>query len=223
MQLGRSQSPRPETPVRIPEYIPIFPLPNVVFFPRTYLPLHIFEPRYREMVMDAEGGGRCIGMVLLKDGWEQDYYGNPPIFEIGCVGRLVGVEPLPDGRSNILLQGLSRFEVVEQHAERSYRQARIVLKPTPETDALAPGVRAELVSLLGKYLGATENARFWREWVRPDMSDEILINNVSNSLDVTPLEKQFLLEADTLQQRACRLIDLIQFEICEQQGIQGQD
>ncbi|MFM8552112.1 MAG: LON peptidase substrate-binding domain-containing protein, partial [Nitrospiraceae bacterium] len=89
----------------VPERIPIFPLPNVVFFPRTYLSLHIFEPRYREMVADAAAGGQCVGMALLKEGWENDYYGNPPIFDLGCVGRLVTVQPLPDGRFNILLQG----------------------------------------------------------------------------------------------------------------------
>src|SRR6185436_18498955 len=123
MQLDKGHAPRgSDSPFRVPECIPIFPLPNVVFFPKTYLPLHIFEPRYREMLADAEAGGRCIGMVLLKDGWERDYYGTPPIFEIGCMGRLVGVDSLPDGRSNILLQGLSRFVVREQFREKSYRQ-----------------------------------------------------------------------------------------------------
>lgn len=224
MQLDKNHASRGfDHEFRIPEYIPLFPLPNVVFFPKTYLPLHIFEPRYREMLADAESAGQCIGMVLLKDGWERDYYGNPPIFEVGCVGRLVGVEQLPDGRSNILLQGLSRFEVREQYFEESYRQARIALKPTQGTDSLDLRIRAELATLLGKYIGATENARFWREWLRPDVSDEILVNNVSNSLDVTPLEKQFLLEADSLPQRACRLFDIIQFEICQRQGTQGWD
>jgi hypothetical protein len=175
------------------------------------------------MLADDEAGRRCIGMVLLKDGWERDYYGNPPIFELGCVGRLIGVEPLPDGRSNILLQGLSRFEVCEQFCDGSYRQAQIALRPNQEIDSLDPRVRTELASLLGKIVGTTENARFWREWLRPDVNDEVLVNNVSASLDVTPLEKQFLLEADTLQQRACRLLDLIQFELCQRQGLHGWD
>ena len=224
MQLDKGHAPRgSDSPFRVPEQIPLFPLPNVVFFPKTYLPLHIFEPRYREMLADAEAGGRCIGMVLLKEGWERDYYGTPPIFEVGCVGRLVGVEPLPDGRSNILLQGVSRFSIDEQFCERNYREARILLKPSDEIDSLDPRVRAELASLLAKYVGAAEKARFWREWSRPDVSDEVLVNHVSTSLNVTPLEKQFLLEADTLQQRACRLLDLIQFELCERQGIQGWD
>src|SRR6266540_6403794 len=87
-------------PVSIPNVIPLFPLPNVVFFPRTYLPLHVFEPRYRQMVRDAAATHRMIGMVLLKEGWETDYEGAPAIFPTGCVGRMISVQPLPDGRSN---------------------------------------------------------------------------------------------------------------------------
>src|SRR5512145_454301 len=84
-----------EEGLQVPDIIPIFALPTVVFFPRTYLPLHVFEPRYREMVQDAAREGRCIGMALLKEGWESNYYGNPPIFSMGCVGRLVTVQLLP--------------------------------------------------------------------------------------------------------------------------------
>ena len=224
MQLDRDQTPcGSDSLYRVPERIPLFPLPNVVFFPKTYLPLHIFELRYREMLADAVAGGQCIGMTLLKEGWERDYYGTPPIFEVGCVGRLVGVEPLVEGRSNILLQGLHRFEIREQSFEKSYRQGCIVLKPCSAAESLDPKIRAELARLLTEYVGNREGGRLWREWFRPEVGDEVLVNNLSTNLDVTPLEKQFLLEADTLQQRACRLLDLIQFEISEQHGLKGWD
>lgn len=203
---------------RIPERIPLFPLPNLVFFPKTYLPLHIFEPRYREMVADALAGGRCIGMVLLKDGWERDYYGNPPVFEVGCVGRLVNVEPLAQGRSNILLQGLHRFEIREQSFDKSYRQSRIVLKTDEAVEVLDPRLRAALAARLADYAGDAEDGGCWREWFRPEIGDEVLVNNLATGLDVTPLEKQFLLEAETLPQRARRLLDLVQFKLCEQRG-----
>jgi Lon protease-like protein len=207
---------------RIPERLPLFPLPNVVFFPRTYLPLHIFEPRYRAMVADAAAGGRCIGMALLKEGWEADYYGAPPIHAVGCVGRLVAVEPLSDGRSNIILQGLSRYEIREELHEKPYREARVALLPD-DPGPLAPAVRAELLGLLGEYLRARKQDPRWGEHGRLEAPDEVLVNSISTFLDFTPLEKQFLLEAESLLQRARRAIDLIQFRLCEGHPAPGRE
>lgn len=206
--------------LRIPDRIPIFPLPNVVFFPKTYLPLHIFEPRYRDMVIDAAAEGHCVGMALLKDGWETDYYGSPPIFEIGCVGRLVNVQQLPDGRYNILLQGLHRYVIQEQFYDRSYRQAHISLK-SGWSSPLDIAVRAELLRVVGKYLRESDSDHPVRGFVRQDLSDEVLVNSLSAELEFSPLEKQFLLEADSALQQTRRLIDLIQFKLCERNGAKG--
>ncbi|MFO0707879.1 MAG: LON peptidase substrate-binding domain-containing protein [Nitrospira sp.] len=208
-------------PFAIPERMPVFALPNVVFFPRTYLPLHIFEPRYRTMVADAATGGQCIAMALLKDGWETDYYGNPPIYPIGCIGRLVSVQPLADGRSNILLQGLERYEIQEEFYEKPYREARLVVKAAEAEPSLAPEVRQALMNVLERYLRAREDAATWEGLFRHDVSDEVLVNTLSTYLDCTPLEKQFLLEADGLHQRARRLSDLIQFMVHDQHGAKG--
>ena len=95
----------------LPAELPIFPLPSVVLFPHVCLPLHIFEPRYREMVGDALRGDRLIGMVLLKAGWESDYEGRPPVYEMGCAGLVSHSERLDDGRYNIVLHGLEKFRV----------------------------------------------------------------------------------------------------------------
>ena len=76
------------------DLLPLFPLPNVVLFPNVFLPLHIFEPRYREMVADALASDRMIGMVLLQPGWERDYDGRPPVYPIGCSGVITHVERL---------------------------------------------------------------------------------------------------------------------------------
>lgn len=205
----------------VPEHIPVFPLPNVVFFPKTYLPLHIFEPRYREMVADAAAGGQCVGMALLKEGWEDDYYGNPPIFDVGCVGRLVSVQPLPDGRFNILLQGLSRFEICEQVYEKSYRQARIRLIPNEGAVNLEPATRAVLVRLLDTYLSTSDDGHQWEGLLRQAADDEALVNSLASGLDLTPLEKQFLVEADSLHRRARRLNDLLEFKLQERGGVKG--
>ena len=222
MQLEPDRSP-PDTThtIQVPACIPVFPLPNVVFFPRMYLPLHIFEPRYREMIADAVTGERYVGMALLKEGWEQDYYGNPPIFNVGCVGRLVNVQKLADGRFNILLHGLARFEVRDQLFEKSYRQARIELKTGEADIALSPAVRSELVDLLEAYLGGCEEAPQLRDLFRQDVDDEVLVNGLATYLDLTPLDKQFLIEADSLLQRGRRLVDLLQFKLAERDGAKG--
>ena len=207
-------------PFHVPARIPIFALPNVVLFPKTYLPLHIFEPRYRQMVDDAVMSGQCIGMALLREGWEAGYYGNPPIYSMGCVGRLASVQPLADGRSDILLQGLERFEVVEESYDRAYRQANIELKPRPAM-VLNQALRQRLVSALEEYLRARDHQPASQAWFREEVSDDILVNTLSTYLDCTALERQFLLEAENVHQQARRLCDLIQFLIHDCHGAKG--
>ena len=205
----------------IPARIPVFPLPNVVLFPKTYLPLHIFEPRYRTMISDAAMSGQCIGMALLKEGWESDYYGHPPMFSMGCVGRLVSVQPLADGRSNILLQGLERFEIEREWYDKPYREATIAVTVRGTETALDPAVRQRLLATLEAYLRSRDDAATWQEFFREEVSDEIFVNNLSTYLECTPLEKQFLLEADSLHQQARRLSDLIELMMHDQSGAKG--
>jgi Lon protease-like protein len=107
--------------------IPLFPLPNIVFFPNSLLPLHVFEPRYRQMVEDVIDSERIIGMVLLKPGWEKNYHDNPKIFSVGCMGRIISIEAEKDGRSNIVLYGLKRVRIVEILHDAPYRLARVNL------------------------------------------------------------------------------------------------
>jgi Lon protease-like protein len=171
--------------VPIPEVLPIFPLPNVVFFPYTYLPLHIFEPRYREMVENAASTEECIGMALLKDGWEDYDHDTPPIFELGCVGQLVSVNPLSDGRYNIVLKGLRRCTYQEQTVDTSYRQAKVNLLSSQEGEELDMTLRGTLMESAERYL----------------------------ELDFTSVEKHFLLESENLLQHARRLTDLIRFKL----------
>ena len=219
-QQGRDQ-PRSATPFPIPSRIPVFPLPNVVLFPKTYLPLHIFEPRYRTMVSDAAMNGQCIGMALLKDGWETDYYGHPPVFSMGCVGRLASVQTLADGRSNILLQGLERFAIEREWYDKAYREATIAVTIRGAETSLDPVVRRRLFATLESYLQSRDDVPTWQELFREDVSDEIVVNTLSAYLECTPLEKQFLLEADSLHQQARRLSDLIEFMIHDRSGAKG--
>ena len=219
-QQGHDQ-PRSVTPFPIPPRIPVFPLPNVVLFPKTYLPLHIFEPRYRTMVADAALSGQCIGMVLLKEGWETDYYGHPPVFSMGCVGRLASVQPLADGRSNILLQGLERFAIECEWYDKAYREATIAVTVRGTEMSLDPAVRRRLFTTLESYLQSRDDVPTWQELFREEVSDEIFVNTLSTYLECTPLEKQFLLEADSLHQQARRLSDLIEFMMHDRSGTKG--
>jgi Lon protease-like protein len=195
------------------DLLPIFPLPNVVLFPNVFLPLHIFEPRYREMVADALAGDRMIGMVLLQPGWEHDYEGRPPVYPIGSSGLITHFERLADGRYNIILRGLERFRIVEEDGSLSYRRA-IVEQLTevglgPDDRQTVRRLRSKLEALLtpavAKSGGEGMNASA--------MPDEDLINALAQYLDLEPLEKQALLERECLRTRAEALVELLEMKI----------
>lgn len=107
--------------------LPLFPLPDVVFFPQTILPLHVFEPRYRQLVSDCLAGEPWLAVVRLQPGWEKDYEGRPPVFEVAGAGEIIQAEVLADGRYNILLDGRTRVRLLgELPADgRPYRVARV--------------------------------------------------------------------------------------------------
>lgn len=135
----------------LPAEIPLFPLPQVVLFPRVRRPLMIVEPRYREMVADALKGDGIIGMVLLRPGFERDYEGRPPIYDIGCAGEIDNYQQLPDGRYAILLRGLTTFRVLRETQGKAYRLARVEAIPErlPDEDRGAlSAVRKQLAQAL---------------------------------------------------------------------------
>jgi uncharacterized protein len=127
----------------LPAAVPLFPLPNVVLFPRAVLPLHIFEERYKQMTSDVLAAGHWqIAMALLRSGWEKDYYGRPEIEPVVCVGTILSHERLADGRYNFLLQGHTRARVVREveGTAAPYREAE--LEPLYETDWAEGGLAA---------------------------------------------------------------------------------
>jgi Lon protease-like protein len=203
--------------VEFPKIVPVFPLPTVVFFPKTYLPLHIFEPRYREMVRDSLAGDQMIMIALLKEGWEKDYYGSPEIYSIGCTGKIVKSQMLEDGKFNILLYGLMRVQIKEPLFDKSYRQAWIEpwLPKEQSIQSVSPHLKEEFLGQLkeyGKLIGAQQQMD---SFLKIEMDDETLVNLFSSELNFTVIEKQFILEAETLSQQCKRLMDLIQFKIHE--------
>ncbi len=198
----------------LPEIIPIFPLPNVVLFPDVELPLHIFEPRYRQMVTDIAEDHRLIGMVLLKGDWEHDYYGHPDLFEIGCAGKITRLVQLPDGRFNLILNGLSEFRIERELRDRSYRQADVRWCPT-DAEALSFDLVAmeKLRQLLFTYVGKPAQEA-WHSLVEErGLRGAELINFLCFHLDLNPIEKQTLLEAR--DERVACLLDVLTFRIEE--------
>jgi Lon protease-like protein len=176
------------------------------------LPLHIFEPRYREMVTDALAADRIIGMVLLRPGWEGDYDGRPPVYPVGCAGLITNAERLADGRFNIVLRGLAKFRVVGEDAGRSYRIATVETIAEPpierDRDALREARRRLEALLVPQPSGRGADTR-----MPSSMSDEDLVNALAQYLDLEPLEKQALLERDGLLARCTSLIELLEMKV----------
>ena len=113
--------------------VPIFPLHNVVLFPNAFLPLHIFEPRYREMTAGALEGEGLIAMAAFQPGWETEYYGNPAVRGVVGIGKLLEHEKQPDGTYNIILYGVARARIVEEVSRDPYRVAKVeLLEDRPE-------------------------------------------------------------------------------------------
>jgi Lon protease-like protein len=196
----------------LPPAIPIFPLPNVVLFPNVFLPLHIFEPRYRDMVADALAGDRIIGMVLLRPGWENDYEGRPPVYRTGCAGVITNAERLSDGRYNIVLQGLEKFRIVDEDHSRTYRIANVDgITESPvegERDAMRNARRKLEALLVPQPEGRAADLK-----LPPSMPDEDLVNALAQYLELEAVEKQALLERDSLLSRCRSLIELLEMKV----------
>ncbi len=192
--------------------IPIFPLPNVVLFPNVFLPLHIFEKRYKLMMGDALAGDRIVGMVLLRKGWNRSPLTIPPVYNVGCSGLITHAERLSDGRYNIVLQGLEKFRIVDEDYSRSYRLAKIEPLAEDEIDTTGSELRTQrqrLEDLLDQRFAATgTDSKMSR-----DMTDSDLVNALAQYLEFEPVEKQALLQCNGLIERYRSLIDLLEMQV----------
>ena len=198
--------------------VPIFPLAGALLFPRAQLPLHIFEPRYRAMVRDALASDRIIAMIQPKDGNEP-----PALFDIGCLGKIVGSEEMEDGRFNIVLEGISRFRIArEAEVMTPYRQIdadRQGFDDDVEPEPLASIQRAELERESRRYADALGYAVDWDAVGRLD--DETLVNGIAQIAPLDAGSKQALLEADDIVARADLLVQFMQFQRMVPGGADG--
>ena len=197
--------------------IPVFPLPNVVLFPKIHLPLHIFEPRYRQMVKDAIANHKQIGMALLRGNWEKSYHANPSIYSVGCVGEIVSVTPFPDGRYNIVLYGFREYDLMEDIFDLTpYRQAKVLFRDElrGSEQTLPNALKKEILELVQQTLGEdqSELLNILKDF---SLDGETWLNLCCFSLDASSLEKQSLLEAKSLEERVACLLNVLYFKVVE--------
>jgi hypothetical protein len=197
--------------------IPLFPLPATVFYPNTSLPLHIFEPRYRNMVEDALNGKGEIGMILLKPGWENDYQGTPEIMTIGCVGKITRHSELPEGKYNILLSGLYRFRILNEIKGKTYRQAEVaILKEINNKDltSQASPIKERLTRIMQLYLKNIPNGAKIEETLHMENCQNLaeFVDKLTHHFDLPVNKMQEFLEQQDVQKRADSLYSLIEFK-----------
>jgi Lon protease-like protein len=185
--------------------VPLFPLPNVVLFPRAVLPLHIFEQRYKAMTADALSGQRQIAMALLRAGWEKTYHGRPDIEPVVCVGTILTHEQLPDGEYNFLLQGHTRAKIVRElsFGTEDYKPYRIAelepLRETPMDEANLISARQRLLELFtSDVFHRTGLAQQFRQMLKSTTmpTGEVADLLAFSYLDDVPAKQQLLAEPD---------------------------
>jgi uncharacterized protein len=181
--------------------LPLFPLPNIVFFPHTRLPLHVFEPRYRQMVKDVLETDQRFGIVLLRPGWEPEYFGTPGVFDLGTVGTVEQAVPLEDGRYNIVVRGDVRFRILDEVSRVPYRTARVIAEPELIREPVKAYEQREwLADLSRQYLKYLPDQTAVPEIETVDL--DALTNALIMSINLDVEEKQKLLETSDVLVRA---------------------
>ena len=211
------------------ERLPIFPLSNVVLLPKVKTPLHLFEPRYRQLARDVLADGRRIGMTVVRPEHADEMAGNPPLYPIGCCGLVTESQRLPDGRYNIVLLGEDRFRIVDEDEatdERLYRVARVRTLDDiyPQSDrAGIASLRASIVETVGVLVRHTqpERASQLDADLFAGIDDETFVNTLCNGFAFPVEEKQGFLEADSIADRFARLAACLSFRRAEIEGRKG--
>jgi len=191
--------------------VPLFPLPNVVLFPRAVLPLHIFEERYKTMTSDVLAGERLVAIALLKPGWEKEYHQRPAIESVVCVGQILNSERLADGKYNFLLQGRIRGKIIAEENSRPYRVARI--EPIVESSVMEIDLtndRQRLMEMLcsGKMASTAAGKELQKILASGLPTHEVADLIAFHVLNNIRLKQSLLAEPDVAR-RVCRLVSAL--------------
>lgn len=188
----------------------LFPLPNLVLFPHVVQPLHIFEPRYCDMLADALAGDRLIAMALLQQGWEHEFQNRPAVASSVCVGKIISHTPTEDGRHNILLVGIKRAKIVREiDLERPFRSAEVEimedmypLDESPHRIELTERLQDLFLQFVPEGLAAQES---FKQLVGKQLPLGILTDTITYALDLPVAIKQQLLSENNVDIR-CRIL-----------------
>jgi len=204
--------------------LPIFPLANCVLLPGGLLPLHVFEPRYRELTRDCLAGSQLMGIARLRPGYETTYYGRPPVYEKCGVGRIICSEELPDGRFALLLRGIARVEIARELP--SPRNYRMVEAHTLDDDSYDPQDAHDhyrrLILLCDRLAEVIEQGGAQlRDLVRSFDSPGACADAVAAALVMDADARQELLEARDPMVRLQRTLGHVSHLLCELAPCQG--
>lgn len=190
--------------------VALFPLPGAILFPGMQLPLHIFEPRYQAMINESLSRDRLIGMIQPQAIIKGTAADAPPLFTIGCLGRMADIEAMDDGRYNIILEGVKRFTIDrELDVKTPFRQADVTLWDENDDEALASAERAALEIESRKFADTLGYSVDWDAVTKLD--DAALVNAIAQVAPFDAAAKQACLEAKKLSDRSELIIQLMQF------------
>jgi Lon protease-like protein len=198
--------------------LPIFPLPNCVLLPGGLMPLHVFEPRYRDLTRDCLAGPQLMAVARLRPGYETAYYGRPPVFERCGVGRIICSEELPDGRFALLLRGVARMEIErELPAERPYRLVEARILPDAVCDAAdARDHHRRLITLCDRLAEVLDQGGSQlRDLARSFESPGACADAIAAALIMDADERQELLETCDPMVRLQRTLGHVSHLLCE--------
>ena len=208
----------PDRPDALPVVVPVFPLASALLLPRGELPLNIFEPRYLSMIEDALRADRMIGMIQPRD---EGGGLRPPLCDVGCLGKITQFSETGDGRLMLSLTGITRFKVVEElSVVTPYRQCTVTYDPFSDDLVRDKGEedvnRAAILQALRDFAGANRLKIDWKSIEQTP--NEALVNALAMMSPFGPQEKQALLEAKTLSDRADVLVAITEIELARGNG-----